>query len=45
MVKKKQTIQEPVEEKIPDFAPKLDHLKKLLEKTETKQEFKMTQVL
>ena len=33
------------EEVIPDPAPKIEHLKKLLEKAEEKQEFKHAEVL
>lgn len=46
MVKKKQTVKEVEPEPvIPDPAPKLEHLKQLLEKTEKKDDFKMSEVM
>ena len=44
MVKKKTQVQEDTVE-IPDPTPKLEHLKKLLQKAEEKQEFKHAEVL
>ena len=44
MVKKKTQVQEDTV-KIPDPAPKLEHLKNLLQKAEEKQEFKHAEVL
>lgn len=47
MVKKKPVVEEVVPEPVvvPDPAPKLEHLKKLLEKTEKKEDIQMSQVL